>query len=139
MSKYEDMINLPHHVSTAHPPMPAAGRAAQFSPFAALAGYGDVIREAGRLTGDRAELEEDAREILDEKLRMLQRPEADGAEISVTYFLPDERKAGGAYVTAAGSLKKVDAYGRRLIMKDGTRIPFEEIVGMEGAIFSALP
>lgn len=138
MSKYDDMIDLPHHVSTAHPPMPLSARAAQFSPFAALTGYGEVIREAGRITEGRAELEEDARGMLDEKLRILQEPAAAGTEISVTYFLPDAGKEGGAYVTVTGSIKKADTYERRLIMKDGTQIPFEEIVGMEGEIFSAL-
>lgn len=130
MKKYEDMIELPHHVSRSHPQMPISGRAAQFSPFAALTGYEDVIREAGRLTEDRMELEEDIRRTLDEKLKVLQERAADDPEVTVTYFLQDERKDGGAYVTVTGSIKKVDGYERVLIMKDGAKIPLEEIVEM---------
>lgn len=135
---YDDIINLPHHVSNLHPAMPVADRAAQFMPFAALTGHGEAIRETGRLTDGRLELEEDAMEYLDGKLRHLKERITEHPEISVTYFRPDARKAGGAYVTATGRIRKLDLYERVLLMEDGTCIRMEEVVEMEGEIFSDL-
>ncbi len=132
--RYDDIIHLPHHVSTVHAPMPVAERAAQFSPFAALTGFEDAIRETGRLTDSRAELEEDARVFLDEKLerlQMLQMPGGETPEVAVTYFQPDERKDGGAYVTVTGQLKRVDVCERMLIFKGGERIGMDKIVEIE--------
>ena len=131
--RYDDIIHLPHHVSTVHPPMPIAERAAQFSPFAALTGFEDAIRESGRLTGRRAELDEDAKSLLDEKFSILWQKMQDGQEpeIAVTYFVPDGKKDGGAYITEKGRLKKIDSYGRMLAFRDGKRISMGEIVGIE--------
>lgn len=131
---YDDIISLPHPVSGSHPPMPVAERAAQFSPFAALTGFEDAIRETGRLTDSKVELDEDARELLDEKLKRLRRLQAESGEMpwaAVTYFRPDEKKDGGAYVTVTGQVKRVDEYERVLVLQDGKRIPLGEIVGME--------
>ena len=131
---YDDIISLPHPVSGSHPPMPVAERAAQFSPFAALTGFEDAIRETGRLTDSKVELDEDARELLDEKIKRLRRLQAESGEMpwaAVTYFRPDEKKDGGAYVTVTGRVKRVDEYERVLVLQDGKRIPLGEIVGME--------
>lgn len=133
---YEDIIHLPHHVSSVHTPMPVEARAAQFSPFAALTGYGDAVRETGRLTEERAELEEDEMGDLDRKLAELQEQIGDRPEISVTYFKPDDRKSGGAYVTATGRIRKIDMFPRALVLEDGTRIPLEAVTGLEGGLFS---
>lgn len=133
---YEDIIHLPHHVSSVHTPMPVEARAAQFSPFAALTGYGDAVRETGRLTEERAELEEDEMGDLDRKLTELQEQIGDRPEISVTYFKPDARKSGGAYVTATGRIRKIDMFPRALVLEDGTRIPLEAVTGLEGGLFS---
>ncbi len=130
--RYDDIIHLPHHVSGVHPQMAAGDRAAQFSPFAALTGYEDVLEEAGRLTGERIELDEDAKNILDEKLRTIQEQMADHPQVEITYFVPDEKKAGGAYTTAAGWVKKIDRYGQNIIMNDGTKIPIGEIQEIQG-------
>ncbi|WP_276949901.1 hypothetical protein [Acetatifactor muris] len=130
-NNYEDIIYLPHHVSTTHLHMPIADRAAQFSAFAALTGYEEVIREAGRVTGERIELDEDARMLLDEKLQTLQERMAEQPETVITYFSPDGKKTGGAYVTVRGRVKKIDAYERMLVMTDGTRIAVEEIVQIQ--------
>lgn len=132
---YDDIIHLPRHVSAVHPPMPMADRAAQFSPFAALSGYGDAIRESARLTGRRIELDEDAQAALDEKLGLLAGAEGESPEISVTYFLPDRKKSGGAYVTAAGRLKKLDGARRVLRLQCGTEIPLEDILEIESGLF----
>ncbi len=135
---YDDIINLPHHISSVHPPMPVADRAAQFMPFAALTGFGDAIEETGRLTDKRTELEEDAIEGLEEKLRYLREHMKEHPEISVTYFQPDARKAGGTYVTATGRIKRIDLYEQAFVMEDGTWIPVKSVVGIEGEVFSGL-
>ena len=119
--KYEDIINLPHHVSTKHPQMALSDRAAQFSPFAALTGHEDSIRETARRTEAFLELDEDKKEQLDEKM--------------VTYFVPDEKKAGGAYVTHRGRIRKIDTYLRRLLFEDGTEVHMQYIFEMDGEIF----
>lgn len=95
--KYEDIINLPHHVSETRPQMSMLDRAAQFSPFAALSGYDDAVKEAGRLTDNRVELGDEGQDLLDRKLQYLQEIIADRPEISVTFFIPDEKKPGGSY------------------------------------------
>ena len=129
---YEDIINLPHHVSSTRPRMPMADRAAQFSSFQALSGYGDAVKETARLTGQRIELDESAKAVLDEKLR-LERPEAE-----ITYFLPDKKKAGGEDVTAAGRVKKLDAVAQELVMVNGQTIPIADIVEAESRLFQTL-
>lgn len=131
-TNYDDIIMLPRPVSSAHPAMPVADRAAQFMPFAALTGYGEAIDETGRRTEERMELDEDEACVLDEKLRRLQERAEECREVSVTYFQPDARKAGGAYVTITGRIRKIDGYKRSLVMEDGMHIPFGEIVGLEG-------
>ena len=133
--QYDDIINLPHHVSATRPRMSMIDRAAQFSPFQALTGYGAAIQETGRLTDQRIELTEDFRAVLDRKQQLLVENLADHPEVSVTYFVPDERKAGGAYVTVTGRVKKVDDYQRLLLLTDGTKIPLDEILDMESELF----
>lgn len=128
---YSDIINLPHPVSKKHPQMSLYDRAAQFSPFSALTGHEAAIAETGRLTEDRAELDEDAKERLDEKLQyLLSRLQVCGSEglpICVTYFVPDEKKEGGAYQEYTGSLKRLDAYARALIFSDATEISLDAV------------
>ena len=125
--KYQDIINLPHHVSKTHPQMPLYDRAAQFSPFAALTGYEDAIRETARLTDNWVQLSEDKKQELDEKLRQLIADRERIESVTIIYFQPDERKAGGQYVSATGTVKKVDTFGRRILLQDGTRIPLDSV------------
>lgn len=132
MGDYDDMIHLPHHVSQKHPPMSAIDRAAQFSPFSALTGYEAVIQETGRLTDSQVELEEYSRDILDKKQRLLMEATEEHPEITVTYFVPDDRKSGGSYEKHTGKLKKIDIYRRVMAMMDGHEIPLERIADMEG-------
>lgn len=134
--QYDDIINLPHHVSTVHTHMSLHDRAAQFLPFAALTGYEDAIRETGRLTEERISLSESEIESLNERLHILLQEQHSHPEISVTYFVPDEKKEGGAYETAEGSIKRIDEYRRVLIMTDGRQIPMEDIIELDGEIFS---
>lgn len=114
---YDDIIGLPHHVSQRHPHMPVSDRAAQFAPFAALTGYGDVIKETARLTEARPELSEDEREELDYKLRTILRDPGENPEITITYFVPDTRKSGGAYRKAAGRIRTVDEAEDEIILE----------------------
>ena len=128
---YDDIINLPHPTSAKHPRMPMIDRAAQFSPFAALAGHGAAIQETARITEQKAELTEDEKALLDEKLRLL--ADANGEAI-FTWFLPDEKKAGGAYVSTKGCLQKIDPLECRIVLTDGTVIPIEHISAIEDLV-----
>lgn len=135
---YDDIIHLPHHVSSRRPQMPMSDRAAQFSPFAALTGYDDAIRETGRLTEQKILLDEEALARLDEKFRLLQDHLKEYPEIRVTYFKPDERKDGGAYLTVSGAIRKLRNFEREILLYDGTRIPMDDILEMESFLFSVL-
>ena len=131
MGAYDDIIHLPHPTSPRHPRMPMIDRAAQFTPFQALTGYGDAIQETARLTGEKVELTEDEKAVLDEKLRLL----ADtGNEAVFTYFLPDGKKSGGAYVTVLGAIKKLDPLEGRLVLADGIAIPIDDILEIEDGV-----
>lgn len=130
-NKYDDILYLPHPVSARHPQMPLADRAAQFSPFAALTGHEAAIRETARLTKERVELDESRKEILDERLQMIRENLSEKPEVTFTYFQPDERKSGGAYLTVTGRVKKMDGYERRILLEDGTVVPLEELIDIE--------
>ena len=138
MDRYEDIINLPHHVSKTRPQMSMADRAAQFSPYAALTGYDAAIAETGRLTEEKAELDESSLSVLNRKFQLL----ADSLErspvVTILYFRPDERKDGGACVRACGIVKKIDNYARSVIMDDRTSIPVDDILDFEGDLFAAI-
>ena len=128
MSEYDDIIDLPRPKSK-HEPMPMSDRAAQFSPFAALTGYGDAIDETARLTDHRIELSEEERTELDYKQQYLST--LDSPTVTVTYFVPDERKTGGAYVTHTGTLKRVDEVERMVVFEDGLRVPLDEVMDIK--------
>ena len=134
---YDDLLDLPHHVSESRPQMPMSDRAAQFSPFAALTGYGDAIAETARLTEQRVELSEEERELLDRKQQYLLSMVTDRPEVTVTYFVPDARKAGGAYVIRSGRLEKVDLSERLMYLTDGTVIALDEIIEIESPLFES--
>jgi len=135
---YDDIMNLPHHVSATRPHMSAIDRAAQFSPFAALTGYGDAITETARLTGERVELDEYMKDVLSGRLQIIADQLKEHPEIAITYFQPDEKKNGGAYVTVIGRAKKIDEYERVVVMTDGTRVPIDEIASIDGQIFETI-
>jgi len=124
MSEYDSIIDHPHHRSATRPHMSMTNRAAQFSPFAALTGYDECIEETGRLTSLKAILDEDEIAELDRKLRQI-----DGSSdmVAITYFTPDQLKSGGAYTIISGEVKKVDVIENKVIMKDGTAIPTDDI------------
>ena len=135
---YEDILNLPHHVSKTRPQMSMLDRAAQFSPFAALTGYDDAIKETGRLTDEKIQMDEDRKAALDMKQAYLIEMIDEQPEISITYFLPDAKKSGGAYVTVTGNLKRFDEYERLLILTDGKKIPMDDIADIESDLFRGM-
>lgn len=126
--KYDDIIGLPHHQSPRRAGMPMTDRAAQFSPFAALTGYEDVIEETGRLTQPAVELTESSIQNIDEKLQILGQSCHQFPVVTVVYFQPDLRKSGGSYVTATGCVKRVDPYSQLLQLTDGRQIPLAAIL-----------
>lgn len=135
-NKYNDMLHMPHHVSQTHPHMSMQNRAAQFSPFAALTGFESIIKETSRQTAQRIELDESAKEVLDKKLQRLLQVLHVHPQVSITFFKPDEKKDGGAYICITGTIKKIDGYDENLIMTDGTQIPISEITSLQGDLFN---
>lgn len=125
--RYADIINLSHHVSSKHPQMSISDRAAQFSPFAALTGHEEAIKETARLTEERIELDDDRKSRLNEKLQIILGNNEKYPEVSIIYFLPDAKKTGGSYVSYTGRLKKIDEYEKVLVMTDGVRIKIDQI------------
>lgn len=132
---YDDIINLPHPTSKTHLRMSAIDRAAQFSPFAALVGYDAAVKETARLTGERIDLDEYELNALNERLQLIVDTLGEEHEISITFFQPDTKKAGGEYITVTGEVKKIDVYERLLVMTNGQKIPIEEIIRLEGELF----
>ena len=132
---YDDILHLPHPTSKNHPRMSIQERAAQFSPFAALTGHAAAIAETARLTDQKMELDEDTKAELDRRQAVLMEHIAEQPEITVTWFQPDERKDGGAYLTATGRLKKLDEIQRVLVLTDGTKISLDDVAEIESSWF----
>lgn len=135
MGNYDDIIDLPHHISETHPPMSRADRAAQFSPFAALTGYDAAVRETARVTERRIELDEGVKAELNARLNCILEHLSEHPQVSITYFMPDEKKSGGAYRTVTGAVRKLDSFAKTLTLVDGTVVPMEEMVHVEGNPF----
>lgn len=133
--QYDDIITLPHHVSKTRPQMSMVDRAAQFSPFAALTGYDAAIKETGRLTDEKVNLSEEEKEALDRKQQILMEWLGDHPALTITFFVPDEKKSGGAYMTKSGKLKKIDEFERVMLLTDGTKIPLDDVVEIESELF----
>ena len=130
MTDYDDIIHLPHHVSQNHPQMPLRDRAAQFAPFAALTGYEAAVGETARQTTERRELDAQEAAALNRRLTDLAARLKDRPEVTIEYFVPDERKAGGAYVTVTGRVRNISVSERLLVMEYGTAIPMEDVVSV---------
>ena len=137
-NKYDDMIYLPNPTPTCKPRMSLHDRAAQFSPFAALTGYEDAVEETARLTDTRLELSEDMKTILNEKMQMIVDNMDVDPIVTITYFVPDKKKEGGAYVDVTGIVKEIDEYERCIVMTDKKKIPIEQVRAIEGELFKCL-
>ena len=134
-SPYDDIIHLPHHVSQNHPQMPMLDRAAQFAPFAALTGYEAAVGETARLTAERRELDAQEAEELNRRLVAIIARLPDRPEATIEYFVPDDRKAGGAFVSVTGRVRHISVPERTLVMEDGTVIPLDDVVSVASEIF----
>ena len=128
MNNYNDIINLPHHVSVKHPRLSKEQRAVQFAPFAALTGYGDDIKETARITEDRIEIDEEEKKKIDNKILELKNKINDKPKVTITFFIPDTKKSGGEYVTIIGNLKRIDEYNKLLILEDKKKISIKDII-----------
>mgnify|MGYP000030210492 FL=1 len=136
--KYDDIINLPHHVSKKHPQMSLHDRAAQFSPFAALTGHKAAINETARLTDEKQILSEDVIAKLNEQLNLIKENISSNPIVTITYFVPDDRKSGGAYISNTGVVKKINEYNHTVVLTDKTVIPIEQISEIQSDIFSEI-
>ena len=136
--KYADIIGLPHHTSRTRPHMSVSARAAQFAPFAALTGYGEAVDETARLTDDMIVLDENAKAMLDGKLQIIAEHIGGHPEVTITYFEPEKKKSGGAYVSVTGQVKEIDEYERVVRLCDGLKIPTRQIFGIASVLFVEL-
>lgn len=135
---YEDIIDLPPHISKNHPQPTMMERAARFAPFAAITGYEEMVLEEARVTDERIELDEGTKEILNAKLQMAMDFADSEPEITVTHFVADKKKSGGTYVKHTGVIKKIDEYERTVTFTDKTRIAIDNIYAIEGELFNCL-
>ena len=135
---YDDIINLPRPISTKHPAMSLHDRAAQFSPFAALTGFGAAIIETARLTDSRVELDEYIKADLNARLAILKDQMNQQPKVSITYFQRDSLKAGGTYTTVSGRVKRIDEYEKVLVMQNAKNIPIDDILELEAELFDKL-
>lgn len=133
--KYDDIIDMPHHVSDTRPHMPLIDRAAQFSPFAALTGYDEAVTETARLTDTMLELDDTQKEVISNQLGILQECINEQPEVTITHFISDGKKAGGKYVLTSGPLKKIDEYDASVLFCNGTQIPFSLIYSIASDFF----
>lgn len=136
-TKYADIINLPHHISKKRPQMNLIDRAASFAPFAALTGYDDAVRETARLTDSKLELDENTKELLNEKLQIVLEMNSDELPVSITYFVPDKRKSGGAYVVKTGTIKRYDEYERQIVFTDKTSVSIDDVIEIDCEILKS--
>ena len=134
--RYNDILNMPYPNLEIEKDFPdKILRAAQFAPFAALTGYDEAVEETARLTDAKLELDEYQKAELNDKLQFLNNSEED-EEVCITYFVPDKRKSGGAYITKKGIVLKVREYEKDVVMDDGTEIPIDDIFAIEGNKFN---
>lgn len=131
MGKYDDIINLPHYVSAERPHMSRSARAAQFAPFAALTGYDDEIKETARYTDSKADIDEYVKEEINTVLLLLKEKISELPEAKITYFIPDERKSGGKYVTIKEKIKKIDEFTMSIFLVSGKEISINDIYEIE--------
>lgn len=132
MSRYDDIIHLPHHVSKTRKPMPMINRAAQFAPFAALTGHDEAIAETARQTTPKQILSSDEQETLSKRLAYVIGHIGKRPNLTFTYFIPDAQKEGGRYVSTTGILRAYDDLEKKIVLEDGTVVLVENIVSISG-------
>lgn len=135
MNNYEDIINLPHHISSKRSQMSKEQRASQFAPFSALTGYEDAIKETARLTNRKIEVDEGLREVLNNKLNIIEENIKNNPEVSITYFIPDKKKDGGEYIKITGIVRRIDIVNNLIIMIDKTKIKMQDVLNITCDLF----
>ncbi len=132
MNNYNDIINLPHHVSSKHPQMDKIDRAAQFAPFAALTGYGDAVEETARITDSKIELDEEMKTIINEKLNVIDSNINNKPLATFTYYVPDGKKSGGSYTTITGNVRQIDIVNNIIVLSSKKKINISDLIGISG-------
>ena len=135
---YDDIIEMDHHISKKHPQMSLYARSAQFAPFAALTGYEDAVKETGREVGERIDIDDELKNILETKIQILTEKINKKVETTFTYFLPDLTKNGGEYISVTGIVKKIDSYNQKIILEDNTEIFVNDIIDISGELFNII-
>ena len=130
MNKYNDIINLLHHVSNTRKPMTLHNRAAQFAPFAALKGYDSAIKEEARITSKKIELDEELKTIINENIKLINNNIKEKPKVIITYFIPDNKKTGGSYETIIGNVKRIDNVNKFIVLTDNKRINFDNLLNI---------
>ena len=136
--KYSDIINLPHHVSTKHPHLSREQKAAQFAPFAALTGFDEDVKETARLTDRRIEIDDGLKEIINNKLNIIDKNIKSKPNVIVTYFKKDIKKSGGKYLDKEGIIKKINIFDNYLLFNDNTKIPIIDIIDIKSELFKGI-
>ena len=137
MSKYDDIIHLNRPISK-HKHQSIVSRAAQFAPFAALTGYEGAIKETARLTDEKIEINEELREVLNFKLNFLNSHIKEKNEVIILYFIKDDKKNGGKYVSKKGIIKRIDPVNELIKLEDNTIIMMDDILNIKGDLFENL-
>ena len=131
MSKYDDIINMPHYVSKIRKPMSLQNRSAQFAPFSALTGYDEKVREVARETSRKIELDDGIKLMLNDKLSFIKTNIKLRPKVTITYFVRDNKKKGGCYKTITSNVKIVDEVYKRIVLIDNTIISFDNIIDIK--------
>ncbi len=137
MNNYDDIINLERPISK-HPHLSLESRASQFAPFAALVGYDSEVKETARLTDKKAVLDDSQKEIISNKLNYLNEHINDQYEITITYFIKDQKKSGGKYQQKTGIIKRIDLVNQNIKFTDNTIISMQDITNIKGEIFNEM-
>ena len=132
---YDDIINLPHHVSSSRKRMSMEERAGQFAPFAALVGYGDEVKETIRIVDNEVILDEEVKVFLDEKINIIMDHINELPEVSITYFIPDMRKKGGRYEIVTGNVRLIDSVNQKIILTDKSKIDINKVIELRSNLF----
>ena len=128
--KYDDIINMPHHISKKHPRMSLENRSAQFAPFAALTGYEDEVEETARITDKRIEITDEIKSTINMRLQIIQEKINTKPKVTIKYFIPDNKKEGGSYKTVTSNVLKIDKYNKQIILKDNKEIFISDIINI---------
>lgn len=133
--KYDDIINMPRHVSKKHKQMSMYSRSAQFAPFSAVTGYEESIEETCREVEKRKDLSNELKILIGEKIKYIADNIKEKPLVTFTYFAKDLKKDGGKYITVTKKVKKVDEYNQKIFLEDNFSLNFADIISINGDLF----